>query len=363
MKYVLAAILCFIGMGLLRMQQFSLQESNRDSPIQMKVTQLEPKEMSQGYIVGSPNTRVRFVYELHNDSPRSVENLSAQLFCKYSLSKPFPKRLEPAEAVSVEFLVPVPGVGVRHEKLIVRGGPRSLPVAELPASVRSNVRPPLATAVPREILFTQVIDGEDIPVVHRTLVVTSIEVQGENPLFDHLIPDRPECFSARLTKQDEHKDPDPRFVRRVYNFTISSIPSGIREFFYSEPATRKTRALLVPLRFRGEAMAKLTHGEIVIRMDLFDPVSLLPNPVVLRRASAGDVAEGKVIIYNRTAKPLKKARVLPPVASNLQVSIIEESGTGQPRELFVQARDSNQLSTSITLVIDGKQYPLRLRVE
>lgn len=350
-------------MALLRMQHLSVLESKRISPIHLNVTRVEPKEMPQGYFEGSPNTRVRFVYELRNDSPWPIEGISAQLFCKCSLSKPIPTFLEPAQTGSVEFFVPIPVVGVREEKLIVHSGKRRSPVVELHARVRSNVIPPLASAMPREVLFSQVIDGDEIPVISRTMTVISIELMGREPIFGHLVTDRPDCFSVQLTKLVEYKDPDPRFVRRVYDFTISSIPSGIREEFVGNVATGNTRSLFVPLRFHGEAGGKLTHSDIVIRMELFEPVSLLPNPVVCRRASISDVAEGKVIFYNRTSKPIMNVRVLTPETNKMHISVTKEGATGEPRGLILQASDLHQLSTSITLLIDGKRYPLQVRVE
>lgn len=227
--------------------------------------------------------RVEFTYQVlnHGETPITGLRLGTQCACE-QVGDP-PEKILPGESATISFRLRAPRAGIIQRRVPLLADGVSEPLVVFDASLRVNFYPPELLS-PTEGLRVTFIKGDDSP---RECVFETIEVK-ESPFCISGLGLVSAGIQVLPSRTEELPEADPALTRRRYHFPLvnQSLPLGrhiASGTLHIGPQIQMSKPL-------------------AISADVVDPVTVVPNPVVIKHAPGSAPPSRRVCVINRTGK-------------------------------------------------------------
>jgi hypothetical protein len=260
---------------------------NRTNAV-LNAVRIKPEGAQDDPVAADPGEQVDFVYRLENRTERAVEGLKVeQPSCCFQIVRDLPVRLPAGGAAEFGFRVRSPIAGMSEKRVPVFTSVRGAPAAVvLRVAVRANAKAPRLIDVPEDVRLSA-IRGDPIEAIvkirtvearNATPFVSGLEVQGE--LADAVGIGKPEQTGENTIEN--------LAVLVCYSFKLSVGETQ------SLPRTASGY-----LKVRTTSLDGQDDRLIPLYATLLDPVTVVPEEVVLAGPSPSSSETKRVIVVNR----------------------------------------------------------------
>lgn len=249
----------------------------------IEVTRVKPAGEPAADIESESFAAVDFTYHVSNRGTAPITGLKIGTKCGCEDIGDPPREILPGQSAAISFRLHAPYVGrlQRNVPLVVDGA--SEPLAVFDVALHVKFKPPKLVPPP---------DGLSITFMHgdgsaRELVLEAIEAKRNNAWVRGIEFNSAEGIQFERFQVEDLPEADPSLTRRRYRFSLvnRSLPIGP----HSAMATIQT----------VQGFPRVPEP-LFVRIDVADPVAIVPNPLIIKCATGVPLVPRRVRIINRT---------------------------------------------------------------
>lgn len=250
---------------------------------QVEVVRLAPAGDPHAGIECSALDWVHFTYQVSNDTQAPITGLKLGTECACERVGEPPATIPPGEIAPISFRLRAPRVGMLQRTIPLVADGASQPLAMLEVALRVNFTPPSLVS-PMQDLNLTFIHGDGAP---REIVLEAIEARERSPWITSLVFEPSKGVQVDSPEVDELPEADPTLTRRRYHFPVVNL---------SLPIARQLSAVWV----RTNSGLPSMQEPLSVWIDVVDPVSVVPNPLVINHSKGSVSLPRRVCVVDRT---------------------------------------------------------------
>lgn len=328
-----------------------LLEQKSSSP-DIEATRVKPAGEPAADIECESFAAVDFTYQVSNRGAVPITGMKLGTRCGCEDVGTPPREILPGQSAPISFRLHAPYVGrlQRNVPLVVDGA--SEPLAVFDVSLHVKFEPPKLVPPPAGLSIT-FMHGDSST---RELLLDAIEAKRHNAWVRGIEFGSADGIQVERCQVEDLPEADPSLMRRRYRFSLVNRSLLIGP--HSAMATIQT----------AKGFPRVPEP-LLVRIDVADPVAIVPNPLIIKCAAGAPLVPRRVRIINRAgnnaavtvgdydhelvrvvatdaaAVSMAAFDVLPAVTPESQVDakVVFNIGGGQARELLVRLEPSEQI--------------------
>ena len=226
---------------------------------------------------------ISFAYEIFNRGQAPITGLKLGTKCGCEDVGAPPEAIPPGASGMVRFRVRAPRAGRLERKIPLLADGSTEPLLVLDASLHVKVDPPVLVAPPGGLSFTFVAGKTST----RDLVVEAIEVRQDERWIRGADVEPADGLDVRPPEVQDLPEADPTLTLRRYRFALANRSFAVGR--HAATMTLRTRTGAPPI-----------PDQLVLLIEIADPVVLVPNPLVVRYTPGSPAHPRRVCVIDRT---------------------------------------------------------------